>query len=262
MADITIADVTDGTIAGAGAFDQFMVAITAHIKAEYDAGRINGKDYSTVYLGALQSALAQAVQFVLNEQISDKQGDKINAEIALINQKAATEEAQTLDTTTLGTTPGAVAGVVSKQKALIQQQSDGFLRDAEQKAARIMLDTFNVRRSTDALTEPPTRAEDEDINKFIETLAAGVNITLPDTYTVSGTLDNITGTGMIIQLNGGQNLNIEPGQTTFQFPIAIAAGAYSVTVFQDPSGQSTPTITNGTGTITDSNITNVDISYP
>ena len=39
--------------------------------------------------------------------------------------------------------------MVGKQKALYTAQTTGFTRDAEQKAAKLMVDSWNVRRTTD-----------------------------------------------------------------------------------------------------------------
>ena len=69
--------------------------------------------------------------------------DKTAAENALLVQKNVTEKAQTIS---LGVDADSVIG---KQKALYQAQTDGFSRDAEQKAAKLMVDSWNVRRTTD-----------------------------------------------------------------------------------------------------------------
>ena len=53
---------TDGT----GNFDNLMKVVTLHLEDQFTAGRITGTDYATVYLGALQSTLDQAVSFTLS----------------------------------------------------------------------------------------------------------------------------------------------------------------------------------------------------
>ena len=72
---------------------------------------------------------------------------KVAQETSLLAQKVATEKAQTVGS---GTDPDSVIG---KQKLLYQAQTDGFQRDAEQKAAKLLVDTWNVRRTTDEGTE-------------------------------------------------------------------------------------------------------------
>lgn len=73
MTDIVVTDITTGSVSGTGVFDKLMLAVKAHISQEYDAGRIKGSDYATVYLGALQSVLAQSVEFVLREKLLEVQ---------------------------------------------------------------------------------------------------------------------------------------------------------------------------------------------
>ena len=68
-------------------------------------------------------------------------------ETALLAQKKVTEMAQTNGAST------DTDSVIGKQKNLYQAQADGFKRDAEQKAAKLMVDSWNVRRTTDEGTE-------------------------------------------------------------------------------------------------------------
>lgn len=63
-------------------------------------------------------------------------------ESTLLTQKIATEKAQV---TALGVDDNSVLG---KQKLLYAAQTEGFTRDAEQKVAKLMVDTWNVRRTT------------------------------------------------------------------------------------------------------------------
>lgn len=69
--------------------------------------------------------------------------DKTAQETNLLLQKVVTERAQV---TSLGVDADSVVG---KQKALYAAQTAGFTRDAEQKAAKVMVDSWNVRRTTD-----------------------------------------------------------------------------------------------------------------
>lgn len=68
-------------------------------------------------------------------------------ETLLLAQKVATEKAQVL---AVGVDADSVIG---RQKLLYQAQAEGFQRDAEQKAAKIMVDSWNVRRTTDDATQ-------------------------------------------------------------------------------------------------------------
>ena len=67
MSKITIDDLTKNEIEGTGIFDELMRSVKAHLIVEYDAKRITDVNYSSVYLGALQSTMSQAVEFLLKK---------------------------------------------------------------------------------------------------------------------------------------------------------------------------------------------------
>lgn len=79
-----------------------------------------------------------------------------------------------------------------------------------------------------------------------------------NTYTVGGTISSLSGT-VVLQNNGGNNsTNTTNGSFTFSTAVADG-GAYVVTVLTQPSGY-TCTVTNGSGTISGANVTNVSIT--
>jgi len=124
----------------------------------YQAGRLANETYKT---NAEVSALNQQTINDTTKTVNDttrttndtnktsnditNSTNKTAAEVALLEQKTETELAQVVDTVTTG----AVAGVIGKQKVLYQNQANGFIRDAEQKLAKIMADTWSVRYTTD-----------------------------------------------------------------------------------------------------------------
>jgi 6-phosphogluconolactonase len=80
----------------------------------------------------------------------------------------------------------------------------------------------------------------------------------PTTYSIGGTVSGLTGTGLVLQDNGGDNLSVTAnGSFTFTTKIN-AGGTYSVAVLTQPSGQ-TCTVTNASGTA-NANVTNVAVS--
>lgn len=89
---------TENSLDGGGTFDVLMQSVKKHLKQEFSDGRIVGKEYSTVYLGALTAVLQTAAQVLVNEQ----QAHKTSAEIGLIRQKIVTELAQTDDSIPIG----------------------------------------------------------------------------------------------------------------------------------------------------------------
>lgn len=78
---------------GTGAFDVLMRSVKLHLQEEYDEGRIVGKEYATVYIGAITAVLQTASQHLINEQMAHKTA----SEIGLIRQKTVTELTQTDD---------------------------------------------------------------------------------------------------------------------------------------------------------------------
>ncbi|HTV81350.1 MAG TPA: hypothetical protein VME18_01775 [Acidobacteriaceae bacterium] len=81
----------------------------------------------------------------------------------------------------------------------------------------------------------------------------------PSTYTIGGSITGLTGSGLVLQDNGGDSLTVSASATTFVFATAITSGgAYSVTVLTQPSGESCA-VTAGSGTAT-VNVTSVSIA--
>jgi len=309
MAVIAITDITDGTVDGDGSFDKLMVSVNAHLESQFTQNRIKGSDYANVYLGSLQTAMAQAIAFELGKQQADKQADqiaastvatteqstqdllnkaeqvtasianttrqnaesvekvlllaeqtdKVTAEELLVTQKTKSEMAQIVDVVDAAE----VVGMIGKQKALVQTQTDGFLRDAEQKIMKIMMDSYAIRRSTDAASPAPSKAEDLDIDEVIIKAVAGIGVTLPQTWTVSVTVTELVGTGLIIQNNEGDDLTIdENGTFTFNTPLH-SFSPYAITILSQPG---TPTLyvqTSGTapiGNIGEANVVGILIN--
>lgn len=284
-------DLTGGEVAGSGFFDELMRTSKAHLQEEYNAGRITGADYGTVYLGVMQSNLQTATQFLLqrdltnkqllliqeqidkakqdvlltiaqvrnveadtnikikqldimdeqilqikaqveltnsqklqvdkNIEVADKQIEQITAQISLTEkqedmvdkqiltetanttlptggislatynkavaeqellvQRKATETAQTVGTLDSDGN-SSIGGVLGAQVNLYEKQKEGFLRDAEQKAAKLMSDSFSVVHS---LTPGGANSDPNDWNlgsadseKVIAKLAEGIGVTI------------------------------------------------------------------------------------
>ena len=81
--DLTTVDKAEGT----GTFDVLMRAAKEHMVDEYTQGRIQGAEYSTVYLGALQQTMQQSIAFLLAK-------DKTSYELQLLKYQADLLELQ------------------------------------------------------------------------------------------------------------------------------------------------------------------------
>ncbi len=91
----------------------------------------------------------------------------------------------------------------------------------------------------------------------------GVQITCTtNSYTIGGTITGLTGTGLVLQNNGGNNLTVPADATAFTFSASIASGGnYDVTVLSQPSNPlQTCTVTGASGPVTNANITSVQIT--
>ena len=219
MTPLTVNDLTQASLEGTGVFDVLMRANKAHLEAEFSKNRIKGPEYSTVYLGALESVMQTALQFLLNKdkaaleaQLIQAQIEKVNAEIELViqqtanaaieaevlraqkckldaefdvllqsklktaaevtllGQKTQTEKAQTV---AMGVDADSVIG---RQKDLYQAQTTGFARDGEQKAAKLMIDSWNVRRTTDegTVADGTNMLYDVAVGRAVNKLLTGV----------------------------------------------------------------------------------------
>jgi len=71
----------------------------------------------------------------------------------------------------------------------------------------------------------------------------------PATYTIGGTISGLSGTGLVLQDNGGNNLSVS-ANGSFMFSTAIASGgSYNVTVLTQPSSPAQNcVVTNASGT--------------
>ena len=192
---IDIADVTTGSLDGTGSFDVLMQTMTLHLMREYTAGRITGDVYAKAYIEVLNATLAQATQFVVSQaqvaandellaaqirQIdsniltNEAQVRQIDGQIKLLGYQGISEQAKYLDTV-----DGLkIAGTIGKQKEIYAAQAKGFKDSALQSAAKTMIDTWSVRRTTDesTLTSPESKLYDGNIGNAIQEMFTSLNI--------------------------------------------------------------------------------------
>jgi sugar lactone lactonase YvrE len=80
-------------------------------------------------------------------------------------------------------------------------------------------------------------------------------------YTIGGSVNGLTGTGLTLQNNNGDNLGVAAaGNFTFKTPLA-RGNSYSVSVLTQPSSPTqTCVVSSGGGTVTGDNVTNVTVT--
>ncbi len=133
-------------------------------------------DQLTAQVAGTTAQTAQVVYTTTNllpAQVTntDAQTASTNAQTDLYTQKKATELAQTVSTP-------AANSVMGVQNALMVKQTENYERDAEQKAAKIMIDTWNVRRNQDPDTAEmleSNRLREQDIGIAVAALLAGLS---------------------------------------------------------------------------------------
>lgn len=114
--------------------------------------------------------LAQKLKLDAEIVLISKSGTKSDQETALLAQKVATERAQ------ISASGVEDNSVIGKQKTLYAAQTTGFSRDAEQKAAKVMVDSWAVRRSTDEDTQADgsNMLDNGNIGRAVGKMLAGI----------------------------------------------------------------------------------------
>lgn len=67
---ITVEELTEGKTNGSGVFDKLMTSVTAHLDRERSAGRITNNDFAKSFVDFSATAMATAVQFLLQKDQS------------------------------------------------------------------------------------------------------------------------------------------------------------------------------------------------
>lgn len=142
------------------------------------ANAIKDLEVKDTNITAQEAQTAMVVQQTVNAESQDdqikKQTLKIQAEIDVLEQRAISELAQTSNT--VNGQP--IGGVLGKQVELYQNQADGYLRDAEQKAAKIFNDTLLTRITTEYDNASAANAgmSDTDVLNVMNKLRSGIGI--------------------------------------------------------------------------------------
>jgi hypothetical protein len=80
-----------------------------------------------------------------------------------------------------------------------------------------------------------------------------------ETHTVAGSITGLGTAGLVLQMNGADDLSIAPNSSSFEFPTPIAAGSgYHVTLLSQPAGLAC-TINNASGAHINADVSNVQV---
>jgi hypothetical protein len=122
---------------------------------------------------------------------------------------------------------------------------------------------FNVTVKTQPLSPTQTCAVGNATGTIGSANITSVAVTcVTNTYSIGGSVTGLTGSGLVLQDDAGNDLPVAAGSSTFTFTTPIASGAnYAVTVKTQPTGPSqTCAVTAATGTVVSANITNVVVT--
>lgn len=85
---LNVTELTTAEIAGTGVFDVLMQSVKNHVQEEHTKSRITGKEYATVYLEALQSTLAQSIEYLLRAKTLGFELDNLGKQGVLLDHQA------------------------------------------------------------------------------------------------------------------------------------------------------------------------------
>ena len=154
---------------GTGIFDVIIKAANENIKIQHKTSRITGAEYAEVYLGTMQSAISEAMKFVLQNdtlakeiELKEAQIAKINADKELINaQLLAYAEQQAKD-----------LAVKQANIDLLNRQREGFDDNKHQKLFEAQMNAWALMFSSGILTTKPKIITDDAVSALYGTLTA------------------------------------------------------------------------------------------
>ena len=170
---------------GSGVFDKLMHAINGNILVQYESGRIKGPEYAQVYLGSMQTAVVEAMKFMLTKDQIAKDLDLKAAQIAAIATENSIKTAQSAKDLLLKDKELLVKQAqitkladdqltASKQRDLYQRQIIGFDDNKLQKLFESQVSSWGLMLSSGMLTEKPSIITGDEVSKLYTKLTTGI----------------------------------------------------------------------------------------
>ena len=212
---LDITDLTTVQLDGLGVFDRMLTLHRLALTREFTGGRIVGKEYSDAFTKTYIANLELSIRLVMEKEkqayeldllegqlakmeadtliagkqlellskelilkdkellLKDKELDLMAKQIILTEQKVVTEKAQTDPSVIID------GSVISMNNKVLEAQVEGFKRDAEQKAANTLLQTWIVRLNNDAaLTNDANMLKDKYVGRAVEKMMQGVGMSV------------------------------------------------------------------------------------
>ena len=177
---------------GTGVFDIIMKAANENIKIQNQTSRITGAEYAEVYLGTMQSAISEAMKFLLNKDQIIKDLDLKQAQIAAMESDTLIKSAQSAKDLELKQAQINVALEEKKLKAaqadayplqsakdilvkqanidLLNRQKEGFDDNKYQKLFEAQMNAWALMFSSGLLTTQPSIISNDSASSLYNTL--------------------------------------------------------------------------------------------
>jgi subtilisin-like proprotein convertase family protein len=122
--------------------------------------------------------------------------------------------------------------------------------------------TVGTQPSTPAQTCTVTTGSGTIGSANVTNVAVACTTNPPQTYSIGGNVSGLSGSGLVLSLNGGAQTLPVSANGSFTVPTALADGSvFDVTVTTQPTSPTEVcTVANGSGTLTGANVTNVAVT--
>ena len=152
---------------GTGIFDVIIKAANENIKIQNQTSRITGAEYAEVYLGTMQSAISEAMKFVLQNDTLAKELELKQAQIAKINAERDLVNAQIA---AFGAQQAKDLEVKQANIDLLNRQREGFDDNKYQKLFEAQMNAWALMFSSGLLTDKPTIISNDSASALYNTL--------------------------------------------------------------------------------------------
>ncbi|MBN9163842.1 MAG: hypothetical protein J0I07_22935 [Myxococcales bacterium] len=172
----------------------------------------------------------------------------------------------TVNCTTLYTVGGTVTGLTGSGLVLQNNAGDDIPVNANGTFAFPTLATTGTDYAVTVKTNPQTPwqscAVGNGTGKVATANVSSVTVTCTtDKHTVGGSISGLTGSGLVLQLNGAETVTPASGATSFIFGAIDSGSNYTVSVLTQPTSPSqTCGVTDGSGGVGGADITSVKVA--
>ena len=161
---------------------------------------------------------------------------------------------------------GTITGLSGSGLVLLDNGGNNFTVSASATSFTFTTEIANGRAYSVTVSSQPSNPSQTCSMSSGSGTVSSANVTsvvvtcVPD-YTIGGTIAGLSGSGLVLLDNGGNDLTVGAGATSFTFSPLDSGSAYSITVLSQPSNPSqTCTVSSGSGTVTSANVTNVAVT--